>query len=115
MEKRARKFFKFLKQQLSSYPILAYPDYSKSSELHTDASLHGLGAVLYQGKEDGLKHVIAYASRSLSKAERNYPAHKLEFLALQWSVKEKFKEYLYGHNFTVYTDNNPLMYLQLHN
>ena len=103
--------FNFLKNQLSSYPILSYPDYSKPFELHTDASLHGLGAVLYQEKDDGLKHVIAYASRSLNKAERNYPAHKLEFLALKWSVTEKFKDYLYGQNFTVFTDNNPLTYV----
>ena len=109
---RTRKFFfNSLKNQLSSYPILSYPDYSKPFELHTDASLHGLGAVLYQEKDDGLKHVIAYASRSLNKAERNYPAHKLEFLALKWSVTEKFKDYLYGQNFTVFTDNNPLTYV----
>ena len=104
----------FLKNQLSSYPILSYPNYSKPFELDTDASLHGLVKVLYHKKDDGLKHVIAYASRSLNKAERNYPAHKLEFLALKWSVREKFKDYLYGQNFTVFTDNNP-MSLQLHN
>ena len=56
--------------------------------------------------------VIAYASRSVSKAESHYPAHKLEFLALKWAVCEKFHEYLYGSNlFEVYTDNNPLTYV----
>ena len=63
--------------------------------LHTDSSTDGLGAVLYQ-KQDGKLRVIAYASRSVSKAESNYPAHKLEFLALKWAVCEKFHEYLYG-------------------
>ena len=57
--------------------------------------------------------VIAYASRSLTKAERNYSVHKLEFLALKWAVTDKFKEYLYGPGsfFEVYTDNNPLTYV----
>ena len=58
-----------------------------------------------------LKAVIAYASRSLNKAESHYPAHKLEFLALKWEVVEKFHEYLYGSTFDVYTDNNPLTYV----
>ena len=47
--------------------------------LHTDACLSGFGAVLYQ-IVDGREHVIAYPSRSLNKAEKKYPAHKLEFL-----------------------------------
>ena len=59
----------------------------------------------------GEKRVIAYASRVLSQSERNYPAHKLEFLALKWSVTERFHEYLYGGEFEVFTDNNPLTYI----
>ena len=55
--------------------------------------------------------VIAYARRSLTKAESHYLAHKLEFLALMWAVVEKFHEYLYGLTFNLYTDNNPLMYV----
>ena len=68
-------------------------------------------AVLYQ-KQDGKLRVIAYASRSVSKSESHYPAHKLEFLALKWAVCETFHEYLYGSKtFEVYTDNNPLTYV----
>jgi len=78
--------------------------------LNTDASGTGLGAVLYQ-KQDGKDRVVAYASRSLTKAERNYPAHKLEFLAVKWAVCEKFHDYLYGGKFEVVTDNNPLTYV----
>lgn len=55
--------------------------------------------------------VIAYASRGLSRSESRYPAHKLEFLALKWSVTEKFHDYLYGANFTVVTDSNPRTYI----
>ena len=71
----------------------------------------GWGAVLYQKQDDGTHRVIAYASRTLSKSEKNYDAHKLEFLALKWSVTERFHEYLYGGKFEVYTDNNPLTYI----
>ena len=79
--------------------------------MHTDSSSEGLAAVLYQ-KQDGKLRVIAYASRSVSKSESHYPAHKLEFLALKWAVCEKFHEYLYGSKtFEVYTDNNPLTYV----
>ena len=79
--------------------------------MNTDASEKGLGSVLYQQQTDGTFRVIAYASRSLSKTEKNYDAHKLEFLALKWAVTERFHEYLYGGNFEVFTDNNPLTYV----
>lgn len=102
--------FNKLKEILAAPPILSYPDFSLPFELSTDASGLGLGAVLYQ-TQDGTKKVIAYASRCLSKAEKNYAAHKQEFLALKWAVTEKFKDYLYGACFTVYTDNNPLTYV----
>ena len=67
--------------------------------------------MLYQKQDDGTDHVIAYVSRPLSKSEKNYDAHKLEFLALKWLVTERFHEYLYGGEFEVYTDNNPLTYI----
>ena len=94
-----------------SAPILAYPDYQLLFILHTDSSSEGLGAVLYQ-KQEGKLRVIAYASRSVSKTESNYPAHKLEFLASKWAVCEKFLEYLFGSRpFEIHTDNNPLTYV----
>ena len=55
--------------------------------------------------------IIAYASQTLTKSEKNYDAHKLEFLALKWSVTERFHEYLYGGHFEMYMDNNPLTYI----
>ena len=103
--------FEHLKAMCVSTPILAYPNYQLPFTLHTDSSTDGLGGVLNQ-KQDGKMRVIAYASRSVSKAEANYPAHKLEFLALKWAVCEKFHEYLYGSKpFEVFTDNNPLTYV----
>ena len=91
-------------------PVLAYADFQKPFILHTDASLDGLGAVLCQ-EYNGLERPVAYASRSLTVSEWNYPAHKLEFLAMKWAIVEKFHDYVYGNEFVVMTDNNPLTYV----
>ena len=93
--------------RLVNPPVLTY---TKPFVLHTDASLEGLGAALYQ-VHDGLERPVAYASQTLGKSEKNYPVHKLEFLALKWAVTEKFQYYLYGQQFLVRTDNNPLAYV----
>ena len=107
----AQSAFEVLKELCVNAPILAFPDYKLPFILHTDSSTEGLGAVLYQ-KQEGKLRVIAYASRSVTKTESNYPTHKLEFLALKWAICEKFHEYLYGSTpFEVYTDNNPLTYV----
>ena len=91
-------------------PVLAYADFKAPFILHTGASGDELGAVLYQVQE-GKQRVIVYASQSLSRSERNCPVHKLEFLALKWAITDKFHEYLYGLQFWVYMDNNPLTYV----
>ena len=93
-DSRCQQAFDDLKKLCTTEPILAYADFTKPFKLHTDACGTGLGAVLYQTWEDGTEAVIAYASRSLSKAESHYPAHKLEFLALKWAMVEKFHEVL---------------------
>jgi transposase InsO family protein len=98
---------------LQSPEVMAYPDFDQPFILNCDASGYGLGAVLYQRQNDKLR-VISYASRTLTDAEKNYHLHsgKCEFLALKWSVTEKFSDYLgYGAHFTVFTDNNPLTYV----
>ena len=99
--------------ELSNPPVMAYPDFDRPFILHTDASQEGLGAVLYQQQEGKLR-VIAYGSRTLTPAEKNYHLHsgKLEFLALKWAITDHFRHYLlYAKHFTVYTDNNPLTYI----
>ena len=90
--------------------MLAYADYTKPFVLNIDTSGDGLGAVLYQ-EHDGIEPVIVYASRGLCANECNYPAHKLEFLALKWAVCDKLHDYLCGNKFTVRTDNKPLTYV----
>ena len=94
----------------SETPILAYGDYDKPFHLQMDASKKRLGVVLYQIQNYGTTRVIAYASRTLSKSDKNYDAHKLEFLAFKWAITNRCYEYLYGGNFEVFTDNNPLTY-----
>ena len=103
--------FQKLKELCSNTPVLACPDYTQKFKLYTDVSESGLRAVLAQVREDSKERPIAYASRTLSKSERNYDTHKLEFLALKWSVTDRFHEYLYLGTFNVYTDNNPLTYI----
>ena len=107
---KQQEAFETLQRFCTESPILVYADFKAPFVLHTDASGDGLGAVLYQ-VQDGQKRVIAYTSRSLSKSERNYLVHKLEFLALKWAITDKFHEYLYGSEFQVYTVNNPLTYV----
>ena len=94
-------------------PVFSYPDFSNQFVLETDASLKGLGAVLSQVGNDGKGHVITYASRSLHPLERsmqNYSSAKLEVLPLKLAIMVRFWDYL--PKFTVYTDNNPLAYVQ---
>ena len=109
-EEPQQKAFETLVGKLTSPPVPAFADYKLPFKLHTDASVSGLGVVVYQ-HQDGADRVVAYASRSLKPAEKNYPAHKQEFLALKWAVTDKFYDYLYGSEFVVLTDNNPLTYV----
>ena len=94
--------FEQLKQLCSQTPILAYANYKRPLKLHTDASENGLGAAFYQKQDSGIDQVVVYTSWTLSKSEKNYDAHKLEFLAQKWSVMERSHEYLYGGHFEVF-------------
>lgn len=101
--------FENLKSILCSEPILQYPDFTKPFVLTTDASNYAIGSILSQGKvPDDLP--IAYASRTLNKAESNYSTTEKELLAIVWSVKH-FRPYLYGNKFFIYTDHKPLTWL----
>ena len=106
-----QKAFDTLKLALTTAQVLGYPSFGREFILETDASLRGLGAVLSQVNEEGKTHIIAYVSQTLRPSEKsmcNYSSAKLELLALKWAVPEKFRDYLMGSIFTVYTDNNPL-------
>jgi hypothetical protein len=120
--------FDELKDALTSEPVLALPDFDRPFILHTDASATGIGAVLTQlsssdaaapnspdrrhklmnGRQT--EFVIYYASRTLSKAERQYGTTQRECLAVKWAIC-LFRPFLLGRHFTVYTDHNALRWL----
>lgn len=100
--------FEKLKRALLTPPILQYPDLSDKNcfIVRTDSSGYALGAVLSNGDD----RPVAYASRALNKAEKNYCTTEKELLAIVWAVK-KFRPYLFGRKFLIYTDHRPLVYL----
>ena len=103
------KAYMVLKSMLVSKPVLRLPDLSRRFILRTDASDVGLGAMLMQEHEDGL-FPVSFASRKLLDREKRYSTMEKECLAIVWAVK-KFILYLYGVEFTLQTDHQPLTYL----
>lgn len=91
---------------MASNNVLVLPDFSKEFVLETDASNYGVGAVLSQMHEEGLRP-IAYWSKHLSIAQRNYSASERELLAVLLAM-EHFRQCLYGRLFRVITDHQPL-------
>ena len=104
--------FETLKQALTQPPLLAYPDFKKTFILATDASEEAIGAVLSQSHE-GHEKPIAYASRALNKAERNYSTTEKELLAIVYALRF-FRSYIYGRKFVIITDHKPLQHLMSH-
>lgn len=92
---------------LTSEPVLAIFDPELPTEIHTDASSAGYGAVLLQVHRDGNKRVVAYYSQVTQGAESRYHSYELETLAVVKSLKH-FRHYLVGIPFTVVTDCNAL-------
>ncbi|CAF4137437.1 unnamed protein product [Adineta steineri] len=108
-----------LKYALTSPMVLILPDPSRQYVIRTDASRVGVGAVLLQTQPsdpNDTSHTpiykpVAFASRSLKKAEKNYSAIELEALAIWWSVTQKFRSYIEGQQFLLETDHKPLLSL----
>ena len=94
---------------MSTPPILAIPHTDLPFILDTDASDHGIGAVLSQIQEE-IERVIAYYSCVLSKTERNYCVTRRELLAVVDSV-QNFHDYLCGRPFFIRTDHSALRWL----
>ncbi|RWR99928.1 hypothetical protein B4U79_11920, partial [Dinothrombium tinctorium] len=96
--------FEELKSRLTSAPVLATFDAARETEVHTDASQDGIGAVLMQRNEQTeCWHPVTYISRRTTAAEANYHAIELELLAAVWAIS-RLRIYLYGKAFTLITE-----------
>jgi hypothetical protein len=97
--------FHTLRWHLTTAPMLAQPDNTKSFDVFCDALGTGLGCVLMQDNR-----VIAYASRALRPHEQNYPTHDLELAAVVHALKI-WRHYLMGAHCNIYTDHKSLKYI----
>ncbi len=102
--------FQALKGAVSSAPCLAIPDPQREFIVHTDASGYATGAVLMQQFDEGLRP-IAFLSKKMTPAQRNYPVHEQELLAILNALKA-WRHYLGGRPFTVLTDHQSLQYVE---
>ncbi|GFT24632.1 transposon Tf2-11 polyprotein [Trichonephila clavipes] len=95
--------FEKLKKLLTESPVLSIFQQGRTTELHTDASQQGYGAVLLQEAEDGKLHPVQYMSQKTTPAEEKYSSYELEVLAVVNALK-KFRTYLLGNHFKIITD-----------
>jgi hypothetical protein len=91
-------------------PILVFLDWSKEFQVHVDAYSNSLGAVLAQLGEGDIDHPLAFASRKISTAEINYTTTEREGLSMVYAL-QKFRHYLLGGHFKMFTDHSVLKYL----
>ena len=108
--RKQNEAFKAAKSALQDDSLLVHYDESKPLVLACDASQYGLGAVLSHVMEDGKERPVAYASRTLTPAEKNYSQIEKEGLAIIFGVK-KFHNFLFGRHFSIESDHQPLSYL----
>ncbi|KAH9151584.1 hypothetical protein AeRB84_005833 [Aphanomyces euteiches] len=100
--------FNAVKQSMMAAPVLALPDFSRPFSVVCDASVKAIGCCLMQVGADGRDRPVSYQSRQLQKAEKAYPVHDLELLAMKYALT-KFRIYLLGSKpFVVYTDHASL-------
>ncbi|GMF15655.1 unnamed protein product [Phytophthora fragariaefolia] len=95
--------FEAIKESLLHAPILALPDPDRPFSVVCDASDFAIGCALLQADAEGRERVIAFESRQLKAAEKNYPVHDKELLAVKYALV-KFTVHLLGSKpFVIYT------------
>ncbi|KAF1332749.1 reverse transcriptase, partial [Globisporangium splendens] len=100
--------FAEVKRSLREAPVLAIANHDKPFHVVCDASDYAIGCALMQHDDEGHERVVSYQSRQLRPAERNYPVHDKELLAMKYSLV-KFRVYLFGEErFAIYTDHASL-------
>lgn len=104
------KAYGMLKKMTVTKPVVCLPDITKPFVLRSDASNTGIGAVLLQD-HDGQLFSASYASKKLLEREKAYFTVEKECFAIIWAIK-KFMLYLYGTEFIIQTDHQPLVYLK---
>ncbi|GMF43853.1 unnamed protein product [Phytophthora fragariaefolia] len=101
-----------LKAALQQAPVLKLPDYTKRFLVTTDASGFCCGAVLSQ-KHAGEDHPVAFISKKFSRHEINWPTHEKELFAIELALR-KWRHYLHGRVFDVFTDNSACKWFLSH-
>lgn len=99
--------FETLQERLASQPVLAIFCRGRETELHTDASAVGFGAVLLQRQDDGRMHPVFYYSRATTRDEARRHSFELETLAIVYAL-ERLRSYLHGVPFKIVTDCNAI-------
>ena len=89
-----------LKKSVLTAPVLMHPDVKNPFVVVTDASDYGIGASLEQSDHDGRRRPVAFFSHKLSDAERKYPVHERELLAIVLALR-KWRHLLFGSEFSV--------------
>ncbi|POM59264.1 LOW QUALITY PROTEIN: Retrovirus Polyprotein, partial [Phytophthora palmivora] len=104
-EQQHQDAFDSIKASLQQAPVLALPDENKSFSVICDASDYAIGCPLLQKDDEGHERVISFQSRQLKAAERNYPVHDKELLAMKYALV-KFRVHLLGTRpFVIYPDH----------
>ena len=104
------KAYQALKVMLSQAPVVQPSDWTKSFHVFVDASDVAIDSVLMQLTEPKWSRPVYYASRKLSKAERNYSMTEREALGMVYSVT-KYRHYSLGRKFSFHVDHSALLYL----
>ena len=102
--------FNILKAKMALAPILVFSDWNKEFHVHVDAYFVALGVVLAQLGNNDLEHPIAFVSQKLSFAKKNYTTTEREGLAMVYAL-HKFRQYLLGGHFKMFTNHSALKYL----